>query len=60
MPSETAVHRVLDQMQNLPIRWVNPMHGACIPQQALAPYVRALREEEFEYNGSLFGRPLFG
>lgn len=59
MPSETAVHHVLDQMDRLPIRHVNPMHGSCIPASALGPYVRALREQPFAYNGTLFGRSLF-
>lgn len=59
MPSEAAVHRVLDHMERLPIRQVNPMHGACIPAEALAPYVRALREEPFAYNGMLFGQQLY-
>jgi hypothetical protein len=56
MPSEDAVRRVLDRLNQMPIRHVNPMHGACIPAAALPPYVRALREQPFVYNGTLFGR----
>lgn len=56
MPSEAAVHRVLDQMERLPIRHVNPMHGACLPGEALPPCVRALREEPYAYDGRLFGK----
>ena len=56
MPSEDAVRRVLDGLDRMPIRHVNPMHGACIPAPALAPYVRALREEPFAYTGTLFGK----
>ena len=56
MPSEAAVHRVLDHMERLPIRHVNPMHGACLPGEALPPYVRALREDSYAYNGTLFGK----
>jgi flavorubredoxin len=59
MPSEQAVRHVLDQMERLPIRHVNPMHGSCIPASALGPYVRALREQPFAYNGTVFGRSLF-
>ena len=59
MPSEDAVRRVLDRMDRLPIRHVNPMHGSCIPAAGLTPYVRALREQPFAYNGTVFGRSLF-
>lgn len=56
MPSEDAVRRVLDGLDRMPIKHVNPMHGACIPAPALAPYIRALREEPFAYAGTLFGK----
>lgn len=56
MPSEDAVRRVLDRLNRMPVRHVNPMHGACIPAAALPPYVRALREQPFAYTGTLFGR----
>ncbi len=56
MPSENAVHRVLDKLDSMPLRHVNPMHGARIPAEALAPYVRALREQPFAYNGTLMGK----
>jgi flavorubredoxin len=58
MPSEDAVRRLLDRLDRLPIRHVNPMHGASIPAAALPPYVRALREQPFAYAGSLLGRAL--
>lgn len=58
MPSEDAVRRSLDRLDRLPIRHVNPMHGASIPAAALTPYVRALREQPFAYTGSLLGRAL--
>lgn len=58
MPSEEAVRRLLDRLDRLPIRHVNPMHGASIPAAALPPYVRALREQPFAYAGSLLGRAL--
>lgn len=56
MPSEDAVRRVLDGLDRVPIRHVNPMHGACLTAEAMAPYVRALREEPFAYSGTLFGK----
>lgn len=56
MPSEDAVHRVLDKLDTMPVRHVDPMHGASIPTEALAPYVRALREQPFAYNGTLMGK----
>lgn len=58
MPSEAAVHRVLDRMDGMLIRHVSPMHGASIPASALRPYVRALREEHFAFSGTLFGREI--
>ncbi len=56
MPSEAAVHRVLDRLDQITLNHVNPMHGSCIPATALGPYVRALREQPFAYAGSLLGR----
>jgi hypothetical protein len=34
------------------------MHGGSIEDAHLPPYVRALREQDFAYNGSLFDRRL--
>ncbi len=56
MPSENAVHRVLDKLDTMPVRHVNAMHGASIPVEALGPYVRALREQPFAYTGTLMGK----
>ncbi len=56
MPSEDAVRRLLIRLDKMPIRHVDPMHGASIPAEALAPYVRVLREEPFAYTGTLFGK----
>jgi flavorubredoxin len=55
---EDPVRQVVDRIEALDPAWVHAMHGGSLPREALDPYVRALREQEFAYEGMLLGRPL--
>jgi flavorubredoxin len=50
--SEQPVRAPLDRIEP----FAPAMHGGSINGQALAPYIRALRDESFAYEGMLFGR----
>jgi flavorubredoxin len=54
--SEEPVHALLDRLAPLDLSWAHAMHGGSIPGTALGPFVRALRDRPFAYDGSLFGR----
>ena len=54
--SERPVNSLLDRIEPLEPAWAHAMHGGSIPADALPPYLRALREQQFAYTGSLFGR----
>jgi flavorubredoxin len=54
--SERPVVSLLDRIEPLEPAWAHAMHGGSIPADALQPYLRALREQPFAYNDSLFGR----
>jgi len=53
---EEPVRRVVDTIERLEPRWVHAMHGGTLAREALPGYVRALREEEFAFDGRLLGR----
>ena len=57
---EDPVRKVVDRIERLEPAWVHGMHGGCLPAEALPPYVRALRENPFAYEGKLLGRPVEG
>jgi flavorubredoxin len=46
------------RIEQLECNWVHPMHGGCLDQQTLKPFIRALREHPFAYDGKVFGRQL--
>jgi flavorubredoxin len=53
---ETPVRRVVDRIEALDPDWVHAMHGGTLAREAVPPYVSALRDKEFAYNGWLLGR----
>jgi flavorubredoxin len=55
---EDPVRAVADRIERLGPAWVHAMHGATIAGEALPYYTTALREQEFAYDGTLFGRPI--
>jgi flavorubredoxin len=50
------VLRVVDRLEKLEPQWIHPMHGGSLPEEVVPSYTRALREEEFAYEGKIFGR----
>lgn len=55
---EDPVRQVVDRIEEVDPQWVHAMHGGSLTREAVAPYVRALREQEFGYCGWLLGREL--
>lgn len=52
------VIRVVDRLEKMDFNWIHPMHGGSLPKEAIAPYIKALREEPFAFDGKMFGRAL--
>lgn len=55
---EQPVRRTLERLEPFQPKWVHAMHGGSIPQGMLERYLRALRENDFAYEGRLLGREL--
>ncbi len=55
---ENPVRTVVDRIEELDPTWIHAMHGGSLKGDALRYYNRALREEEFAYNGLLLGRDI--
>lgn len=53
---EEPVRRVVDRIEALDPEWTFAMHGGTLAHEALPAYVRALREQDFGYEGKLLGR----
>ena len=58
--AEGPVRTVVDRIEGLNPTWVHPMHGGSLPGDVVPAYTRALREEEFAYDGRMFGRRITG
>jgi Uncharacterized flavoproteins len=56
--AEKPVLKVVDRIERLDLQWVHPMHGGSLPKDVMPGYVHALRNEEFAFEGKLFGRML--
>ena len=55
---EDPVRQVVDRIEELDPAWTFAMHGGSLTREALPGYVRALREQDFGYEGKLLGREL--
>ena len=55
---ENPVRTVVDRIDELDPTWIHAMHGGSLKGDVLHYYNRALREEEFAYNGLLLGRDI--
>jgi flavorubredoxin len=55
---ETPVRRVVDRIEALHPSRVHAMHGGSLTAEALPYFVRALRDQDFAYQGKLLGRPI--
>jgi hypothetical protein len=53
---EDPVRKVVDRIEALDPAWTFAMHGGALPREALPAYVKALREQDFAYEGMLLGR----
>jgi flavorubredoxin len=53
---EQPVRDVVDRLERLDPSWIHAMHGGTLARDAIPPYVSALREQEFGYQGKLLGR----
>jgi hypothetical protein len=53
---EEPVRRVVDRLEELDPEWVFAMHGGTLTRESFPSYVRALREQDFAYQGMLLGR----
>jgi len=54
--SETPVRALLDRLDVIRPAWAHAMHGGSLEADTLAAFTRALREQPFAYDGSLFAR----
>lgn len=55
---EDPVREAVDRLEALAPQWMHAMHGGTITGDALPTFTRALREQEFGWNGMLLGREL--
>jgi hypothetical protein len=55
---EDPVRRVVDRIEQLEPDWIHGMHGGSLPRETIPPFVRALREESFAYQGKVLEREL--
>jgi len=55
---EDPVRQVVDRIELLDPEWTHAMHGGTLTREALPGYVKALREQDFAYEGKLLGREL--
>jgi hypothetical protein len=52
------LREVVDRIEALDPAWTFAMHGGTLPREALVPYVQALREQGFAWQGILLGREI--
>ena len=50
----------MDRFEKHEPQWIHPMHGRSLPKEVVPNYTRALREEEFAFEGKIFGRMIPG
>ena len=55
---EEPVRQVVDRIEALDPHWIHAMHGGTLTREAVPAYTKALREQEFGYEGKLLDREL--
>jgi flavorubredoxin len=55
---EDPVRQVVDRIEALQPDWMHSMHGGSITADSIPAYSRALREQDFAYEGTVLGREL--
>lgn len=53
---EFPIRHVVDRLEKFELDWIHPMHGGSFQRAMFPRYTRALRENEFAYQGRLLGR----
>jgi flavorubredoxin len=53
---EKPVRDVVDRVEALDPEWIHAMHGGTLGKEVVPRFYRALREQEFAYEGTLLGR----
>jgi hypothetical protein len=56
--AEEPVRRVVDRIEKLKPQWIHPMHGGSLPKEVVPNFIQALRDEEFAFEGKIFGREI--
>jgi flavorubredoxin len=56
--AEEPVRRVVDRIEKLEPQRIHPMHGGSLPKEVVPNYIQALRDEEFAFEGKIFGREI--
>ena len=54
--ADKPVLDVVKRIEKLECNWIHPMHGGCLDGGTLKPYIKALREHPFAFDGKVFGR----
>jgi flavorubredoxin len=55
---EEPVRDVVQAIERLQPQWVNAMHGGTLTADSLHYYIKALREQQFAFDGRLIGRTI--
>src|SRR5438105_1859687 len=55
---EAPEAEVVGRPEPVDLEWVHAMHGGSLTREALPSYVKALREQDFGWQGRLMGREL--
>ena len=55
---EDPVRSVVDRIEALDPKWIHAMHGGTLTREGLPPFIGALREQDFAFEGKLLGREI--
>ena len=55
---EDPVRGVVNRLEALEPQWMHAMHGGSLIRETIAYYTRALQEQDFAFDGRVFGREL--
>jgi flavorubredoxin len=57
-PAHEPVLQTVGRIEKMKPLWIHPMHGGSLPNEVIPRYIKALRSENFAYEGKIFGREL--
>jgi flavorubredoxin len=55
---EDPVRQAVDRIEAIQPQWIHAMHGGTLTADSLPAYIRALREQDFAFEGRLLGRDI--